>query len=823
MSRAGERQGTDEIRIIYSPDELLYRRIELEQRLRGSTSGDATRGASTSSLDRYARSVSPPQMLRTAFALEGANLEHTTSPLGNRSRFDAGRMPAYYAAGVAHARNEEALRMSLLTLEPQISLPVVNTAISAKDGTPRLSSSAALGGNPERLQDNRFMPPSSAGPSTYLTTNPQQPPPRPSHHPRQAISQRSRHGAAVESSKTPTPARPAKETAQIDKRVQADPTRPAGSGSRAPGPASIIPHRAKASPTFELNGAIPLDPQASSHNNLTSKEPSSTGKAAQSSTKVLELITTNLDGSGSPSAEKGPVERTATSNRQSGNDDAHTSEKSASNTQRNMELTESSLRDGAHGGQRELSRKMMVACDSDALEVGVYVEAWSEQVDVMKLTAAPRLVQLEECIADFNRIGQLLDARYGRAGGDGVFEEYNVELYVTVPCRVTDSDRARVRNNIRQSSFRSSVTILARVEAVAAPRLHWAFQNEFIHKGDTILVLSCTVSGNDLGAYDISNPKFSYKEHTPPQDISGGWPNVEQDFREWLSWAFGASLDSVDPLLLETHSEFMREFRSLYFLRDIKDDPKYVHCLWLDLPHDDINRGYYDIRSNCVLVSKYEGGNVKLVCDGDFLDVPYVANRLEDFLRTLGVQMIRTPRISVVPAAIVRATADLRPVSRKAQRNYGWIVNAPFRDQDPMKHRFWEEYAEQWYCRERLLWQIEKGQDIKSDTVVSTTLTIVATGQTPGSHAIALISHALSQPDYAYCEGVECHARIMLQTTTEQILKRFQKRRRGYGLRVTAEIALGHECGVLIAEVKGPGGAEVLGHVDLDFSEINKA
>ncbi|KAK5161446.1 hypothetical protein LTS14_001242 [Recurvomyces mirabilis] len=650
MSRVGQHQEGGEICISDSPYELSNRRISVEQGFRGSVSSDAARGASVSSLDQYARSVSSPHKSTTASALGDKSPGHITAA------YWGSREAAYCAAAASHAKNEDALRMSTLTLEPQTGVPAANTAISARDGTPRLSSSAALSGGPERQQDHSFTPPSSAGPSTYLAPTSQQTPPRPSRRHEQAIGQMTRHGAAVRSSALPTLADPAAAKGGVHKRVQAETTKPAGSGSIAPDPADFTLHTAKASPTSELTGAIPLDPQAVSHKALISKVPGSTGKAAQRSTKVLELITTNLDGSGSPLAEKGSVERAgklkilssnrmnvhdfcvskrnlphlrslASSNRQSGNDDTHTSEKGASTTQYNTELSESSVRYGAYGGQRELSRKMMVACDSDtlavdsytlhpptsfwpqlintALEVGVYMEAWSEQVDVMKLTAAPRLIQLEECVADFNRIGQLLDARYGRAGGDGVFEEYNVELYVTVPCTMTDSDRARVRNNIRKSSFRSSVTILARVEAVAAPRLHWAFQNDFIHKGDTVLVLSCTVSSNNLGAYDISNPKFSYKEHAPPQDISGGWPKVEQDFREWLSWAFGASLDSVDPLLLGTHSEFMREFRSLYFLGDIKADPKYVHCLPLDIPHDDINRGYYDIRSDCVLVSKW--------------------------------------------------------------------------------------------------------------------------------------------------------------------------------------------------------------------------
>ena len=120
-----------------------------------------------------------------------------------------------------------------------------------------------------------------------------------------------------------------------------------------------------------------------------------------------------------------------------------------------------------------------------------------------------------------------------------------------------------------------------------------------------MLVLSCTASSNDIAAYDISNPRFSYREHSPPHDIPGGWPKVEQEFREWLSLVFGSNFDTIDSLLVKTHSEFMKDFRSLYFQEDIRENPKYVHCLHLDMPHDGINRGYYDTTNNCVLVSRY--------------------------------------------------------------------------------------------------------------------------------------------------------------------------------------------------------------------------
>ena len=72
-------------------------------------------------------------------------------------------------------------------------------------------------------------------------------------------------------------------------------------------------------------------------------------------------------------------------------------------------------------------------------------------------------------------------------------------------------------------------------------------------------------------------------------------------------------------------------------------------------------------------------------------------------------------------------------------------------------------------------------------------------------------------------QDIERHARIVITSTKDQIMKKFQRRNAVYGLGVTAEIALGHDCGVLVAQVKELKGAEVVGGVTLDFSELDKA
>ncbi len=53
---------------------------------------------------------------------------------------------------------------------------------------------------------------------------------------------------------------------------------------------------------------------------------------------------------------------------------------------------------------------------------------------------------------------------------------------------------------------------------------------------------------------------------------------------------------------------------------------------------------------------------------------------------------------------------SIKPTSRRLRRHYGFRMARLFRDNDPISNRYWDDWIEEYYCKDVMTWQFDKAR-----------------------------------------------------------------------------------------------------------------
>ncbi|KAK8161276.1 hsp70-like protein [Phyllosticta citrichinensis] len=345
-----------------------------------------------------------------------------------------------------------------------------------------------------------------------------------------------------------------------------------------------------------------------------------------------------------------------------------------------------------------------------------------------------------------------------------------VDLWLTVPAIWSDAARDATRSAAIFAGFGSRsfdrIHIISEPEAAALtalkPHLNVGSLDP-IHAGESILVCDCGGGTVDITTYRIISTQPSLRFEELPGCIGTGAKcgstYIDRNFNCWMANTFGDAFLSLPSKKRGPGSSFMRSFEiakrsfgSKLLGRYRQDDIEIDHInmdvapcgnydpdeATVKIPWHQMKKLFDPVINDIIRLvgSQVESANSnghainRVIVVGGFGDSDYLNERMSIWCSQLpgSVKLTCPPQCqaAVVRGAALRGLEGIRPVTRLARRHYGYDINKPFREGiDPESSSYICKYHRTKRCRNRLDWQVSKGQIITSDTEANFGLWIV--------------------------------------------------------------------------------------------------
>ncbi|ESZ94268.1 hypothetical protein SBOR_5336 [Sclerotinia borealis F-4128] len=292
-----------------------------------------------------------------------------------------------------------------------------------------------------------------------------------------------------------------------------------------------------------------------------------------------------------------------------------------------------------------------------------------------------------------------------------------------------------------------------------------------VQRGDNILICDAGGGTVDVTTYTVTSvvPRLEFEE------LCGGKCGstfIDRHLHDLLSKRFGDTFKAIPYSMKGPGSRFMDAWELLKrdFGRDNKEHPRIFELgqLNLKLPSSQ----YYESLEFNILLSHRDMETLfdlvkeqvneaherkqakihRIVLVGELGSSRYLYNALSDWCSSNGeIQILcsRDPITAVMRGAAIRGLEGIAPRLKYARRHYGFEICRKFRNGiDDETYAYIDDFSNEKYCTGRLMWCVDKGDEITEGELRSKSFARVYTPGKEMTSVIRLYSCAAdSQPE----------------------------------------------------------------------------
>ncbi|KAF1983181.1 actin-like ATPase domain-containing protein [Aulographum hederae CBS 113979] len=415
------------------------------------------------------------------------------------------------------------------------------------------------------------------------------------------------------------------------------------------------------------------------------------------------------------------------------------------------------------------------------------------------------------------------------------------EFWFTVPAIWSDKAKNATKQAATLAGFASrpgdTIFLIPEPEAAAIASLksltHDGVDSQ-VKPGDGILVCDCGGGTVDITAYSIktTSPILKFEELIVGTGGKCGSTFIDRQLHAWMSTKFGSTFDKIAFEKKGPGSRFMKEFESqkrefgksrelnqvfeLPLVMPLKDSLHYdsdecvvkITALEMALFFDPVVKEITRLIARQVEIAgtaargRHNINTIILV--GGFGDSAYLNDSVRLWCRAhAGIRLIcpESPQAAIVRGAALRGLEGTKPLSRRCRRHYGFEMGDIFREGiDPQCDGFWDEYDNVKRCRNRVQWEISKGQAIDETTFISSKFFIKYSLGRHSTHEFELFCCSMeAPPEYTTDPRVEYVGTVFMQLNNVDhytLESKIVQGERKYLLNFESQIFLGKDEGV---------------------------